>query len=208
MNDADPFEETERTRVESDAHIPRKIFHALAGSVVPTLYWFELIPRDMTITLTVAGAALFIGFDGARLAWRPLNRLLVKIYRPLMKSRESHVLTGASWYCFSLAASLLLLSPLVATLALYFTAFGDPAASIIGRRYGSIPLINGRTLQGSLTFFALCAAIAIGGFHLPLLPALMGALAAALGELVADRLDDNLTVPALSGLALTFMEVS
>jgi dolichol kinase len=103
----------------------------------------------------------------------------------------------------------------LATLAVIILGFADPAAALVGRRFGRIRLIHGRSLEGSLTFVVvglLAGATALGLFHPELawgqILALAGAgaLAGATAELFSRRIDDNLSIPvavALTGLLVT-----
>ena len=80
--------------------------------------------------------------------------------------------------------------------------FADPAAAVIGRRFGQVRLINGRSLEGTATFFVTAwvtgmAALAV--FH-PEIPragvmCLGAAVTGAIAELVSRRVDDNFTIP-------------
>jgi dolichol kinase len=86
-------------------------------------------------------------------------------------------------------------------------------AALVGRRFGRIKLLHGRSLEGSLAFIASGALAAFGllmVFHPALglgnaaAMALAGALAGAVAELVSFRVDDNFSIPlsAASGAAL------
>ena len=46
------------------------------------------------------------------------------------------------------------------TIALAVLAVGDPMAALVGRRFGTIKLVNGRSLQGTLAFVAVATAAA------------------------------------------------
>ena len=78
---------------------------------------------------------------------------------------------------------------------------GDPFAALIGRRFGTVALINGRTAQGTLAFFITgfaAAVLALSWFHPDVAIVRMALGAASFGaiaELVSRRLDDNLTIP-------------
>jgi dolichol kinase len=87
-------------------------------------------------------------------------------------------------------------------------AFADPMAAIIGRRFGRIRLVNGRSLEGSLTFIVtgFVAAITVLAIYYPEVSwgakaalALGGAIPSAVAELVSRRIDDNLSIPLSAG---------
>ena len=85
-------------------------------------------------------------------------------------------------------------------------------ASTIGRRYGRIRILHGRSLEGSLAFVAivLVGATFVARLFVPdlawtscVLLALVGATAGALAEAVSLRIDDNFSVPLFSAGLVT-----
>jgi dolichol kinase len=88
--------------------------------------------------------------------------------------------------------------------------FADPTAAIVGRRFGRVKLVNGRTLEGTITFFVVGVAAALGVVAwLPAPPPVAVALAlaaaagvaGALAELFSRRIDDNFSIPIVSAAA-------
>ena len=101
-------------------------------------------------------------------------------------------------------------SPLVCSIGVLVLGVGDPAAALVGRRWGRTKLVNGRSLEGTLTFVLtgilvsapLCALVYPEvGLRLILALTGVGAVAGALAELLSSRIDDNLTIPVATGLA-------
>jgi dolichol kinase len=87
-------------------------------------------------------------------------------------------------------------------------AFGDPVATLAGKRFGKRRLFRDKTIAGSAGFFA--AALIIGVTFLgavspelgPVHIALTATLAATAGtviELFGEVVEDNLTIPLLVG---------
>ena len=81
---------------------------------------------------------------------------------------------------------------------------GDPAAAIVGRRFGRTPVGDGRTLEGTLAFVAVgfvaaASTLLILGHPGPIgVLAVAGAVGGAVGEILSRRIDDNLMIPVLS----------
>ncbi len=107
-------------------------------------------------------------------------------------------------------------SPVLCLVAVGVLGIGDPVAAFIGRRFGRIRLLHGRSLEGSLAFLVSGAAFAFAllrAFHPELgLGAAVGlavtaAGCGALAELFSLRIDDNLSVPlaAAAGGALVLL---
>ena len=93
---------------------------------------------------------------------------------------------------------------MAASVALMVLAVGDPTAALIGRRFGRIRLVHGRSLEGSLAFFGAGVLMALAGLliYYPMLSwwtlaalAGFGALCGAVAELFSRRIDDNLSIP-------------
>lgn len=143
-----------------------------------------------------------------------INQLLMKALGPFAHPHESYRINSATWYCTALFALGLTGSELLALVAIAVLGFADPMAAIVGRRWGSIKLVNGRSLQGTLAFALTgwIAALAVTAVARPDIgPVAAVALAgvagsiAAVAELFSLRVDDNLSIPlaAAAGAALT-----
>jgi phytol kinase len=91
--------------------------------------------------------------------------------------------------------------------------WGDALAAVVGERYGRHTFTifgSTRSLEGSLTAFgfsALATGIVLAGFGVPgaLGAALVTGLGAALVEAVSPWGLDNLAIPAISALLLTWL---
>src|SRR5262249_9465815 len=115
-------------------------------------------------------------------------------------------LTGATYVVLSGFLAILLFSREVAITALFILSISDTAASLVGRK---IPLvkIHGKSLGGSLAF-ALSALIIARLMQLPWTAPVAGAVIGALVEAASLRfgnfeVDDNLSVPMVTGLVMT-----
>ena len=118
----------------------------------------------------------------------------------------------------ALVALTLTQSDVLCVVAVSILGVGDPLAALVGRRFGRIKLLHGRSLEGTLTFFISGLLVSFALLRL-LHPALamgasiaicaMASLLGALAELLSLRIDDNLSVPlaaALGGaLAMTLL---
>lgn len=188
--------------IAADSHLPRKTFHVIAASVVPAAYLYEPFPREWIALTAAALAAVWIGLDLGRLYFPPLNSFFVRTFGLLLKRREGGALTGSSSLLLATVICLYAFPAIPAVAALFYIALGDPAAALIGRRYGRLRLSNGRSLEGGAAMLCVCL-LTGAALELPAAPSAMGALAATLAELYSVRLDDNLTVPLAGGCAIT-----
>lgn len=123
-----------------------------------------------------------------------------------MRAHEHKKLFGSTWYLIGSFFALVLFSPPIAIASILFLNLGDFAAAAIGISYGNTKIFGGKkSLEGCLAMFFTCFAIGVGIFNSVDLfeyIAVAGALAATLAELI-PFVDDNVTIPILSGLAMT-----
>lgn len=178
-------------------------FHA--GAAIASLLLIELAlgPRSM---VAVAGSFAFMAWflEITRRYSRLSDRFSWFLFGKMAHPHERRRINSATWYTTALLALSLTGSPMVCSLALGILGIADPVAAIVGRRWGKHRLVTNRTLEGSLGFIGagLLAAFAIlgGWYHdlgfWTLLSLALGAvLPAALAELFARKIDDNLIIP-------------
>jgi dolichol kinase len=197
----------------SDLHIMRRVWHILCGVVclfafyltkTPILYWGYM-------ALVVACLGFFLDF--LRLKNEKINEGLTNFFGPIMRKSEKVSFSGLPFYALGVALSIFFYEESIAILAILFLIFGDPVASIVGVYYGRDRLLPNKTLQGTIAAFSTCLSVAIIylivlGVHSPnlILFAFFGAIVGALSELLsAFNIDDNLTIPVISGAALSVL---
>ena len=124
-------------------------------------------------------------------------------------THEREQITSSTWFWVAMFFISLIQSELVFALTLAVLSLGDQAGGFIGRRYGSIALINGRSLQGTLafTFTSVLLCLAMLYFYFPtlsttqmILLSLTASVSGAISELVCSKIDDNFGVGIGTGL--------
>ncbi len=176
----------------------RSLFHVSSAAVA--IAAIELLPAQWVLTTIAFAWACEIG----RRKSPTINAMLMRVFKSVAHAHETYRINSATWYATALVLLTLTRSPVVEVVAVAVLGVGDPMAGLIGRRFGRIKLIHGRSLEGTLAFFASGTVMAFGllaAFHhsLGLGEAAVIAMAAAafgaVAELVSLRLDDNLSVP-------------
>ena len=188
--------------------LARKAIHA-STLLAPVLYLF--LSRGRALAVVVPIAALCLAVDLARLAHRGFAGAFERVFGPLLRPHERRSLTGASYALAGAALCILLFHKPVALLALLYLMLGDPAAALFGERFGRTWVRARKSLEGALACFLVCLAVALVAPLWPMWPdvpgvsvwtRVVGSLVAALVELVPLGVDDNLSIPLLSGLAM------
>ena len=137
-----------------------------------------------------------------------LNTELMKVFGSVAHPHETHRVNSATWYATALTILAAFGSVPMAVVAVTALGIGDPVAALIGRRWGRIRTLNGRSLEGSLAFFvsSLVACMLALGLIAPSLSfgqalgiAAAGSVAGAVAETLCRRVDDNFGVPLAAG---------
>lgn len=194
----------------------RRAFHLTAAMAIPVAAL--LLGYRPAVYLAAAAAASLAAAEALRLAVPAVNVRLIALLGPFLKPREKRSPTAATYLSLASLAVLVLFGRDIAALALLFTALGDPAAGIVGTRYGRLRVrvlgrrLGAKSLEGTMAFFGTSAAVAVGlwaaGVYGTLWPALAGAAVTALVEFLPIPVDDNVTVPLASGLVMWLLWVA
>jgi dolichol kinase len=182
----------------------RNVFHALSAMLSLVLVEMVLTPGLMMYIAILVAASAWSMEIGKRVS-PTVDRATWWVFGRMGHPYERRRINSATWFSSALAVLSLTRSHMLAAVALVILGLADPAAGLIGRRFGRIKLIHGRSVEGTSAFILVGLAGAMGVLAIwhgelgwPLMLGLSAAavLPAALAELLAYRIDDNLLVPA------------
>ena len=189
--------------------LKRKIIH-LIGLLIPICYYFFRERDPIAIIILLSLTAIYFFLELLRLTNKRAQRYFLTHFSSLLRTHEKQKITGTGYYLLSGLLSVSLFKKELAIACLSFLVLGDMFAAIIGTRFGHKKIIAGKSLEGSLACFIVC--LVIGLFIAWLFPNYLnlkiiaiGAFVATIVELLPLGLDDNLTIPLISGLV---MEIS
>lgn len=192
----------------------RTIFHVSMGLTGVVMYTL-LLTRVQALVILGSIGALFGILELARRRWPSFNDWMVdRVFRGIVRPRERHRTVSATWYLLGLALATAIAPPTVVCVAALVLAFGDPAAAIIGHRWGRRKLYRDKSVVGSLAF-VVAGALAAGAYLAIVAPpiglltgvllAVGAAVVGATAELFGDRLDDNFGIPVACALVGTLL---
>lgn len=204
---------TKQLSARSDLHILRKIWHILCGvSVLATYYisgqdimyfgWF-------CISVAVGGFTV----DLVRMRFDNVNQIVLKVLGPFMRKSEESGFSGLPFYALGAGLSILFFSKHIALISILFLVFADPIASFVGVNLGKDKILPNKSLQGTMASFFVCylvsflyiAELGVENFNL-IVFSLCAGVVGAISELAsAFNIDDNLTIPVISGAGLTVL---
>lgn len=192
----------------SDIHLARKIWH-MAG-VFSMFCVYVLAPELVSYTILAIAVALFLPIDFLRQKYPALNDWMVHAFKPIMRTHEIHRIAGTTYLLSGVCVIVALFPRPVVALTLLFLAFADPIASFVGIKYGKDKVFGHKSIQGFMAAFGVCAlltAIFLSYFSIMIdrviVVSLLAGLIGALAELIPiGKMDDNFTLPVLSGFGL------
>lgn len=212
------YQQVSLSLAEWDIHVPhlrptnysRNILHMSSG--VATVLMVELVLNETWMVVVAAAWFLFAWqAEIGRRVWPAYNDLLMRNLKTFAHPHEWHRVNSSTWYCTALLALALTSPKVVCVAALMVLGFGDPLAAIVGRRWGRVKLVNGRSLEGTLAFFVtatLAAWAATQLFHpgptwsYAAIIGVSAALPGAMAELFSRRIDDNLSIPIAAAVGV------
>jgi dolichol kinase len=158
------------------------------------------------LAVMVPITVVFVLSDISRMRrWAIWTRFLGRIFDGMIREHERNGdFTGASYILITVCAVVAMFSKPIAVTALAFIMVGDTFAAIVGRRWGRHRIFERTTLEGSAACLLSTIIVALVAPGLALPVALVGAFVAAVVEALPWRIDDNVSVPLISGLVMTF----
>ena len=197
----------------SDLHILRKVWHILTGSFGLFIFISSSLSQRFW-AFAVLGIAIS-GFliDFVRNKVPLINRMVIRIIGPLMRRSERDGVSGLPFYALGISLSLFFFSRDIAIVSTMFLVISDPLSSFFGVLYGKDKILPNKSLQGAVAGFFTCYLITLFyamntttlGSHLLVFSIVAGVIGAASELVSAFNIDDNLTIPVLSGLGLTLL---
>ncbi len=185
------------------SEILRKATHT-GALIIPVGYYFLDISKPQMLILMGVALILVLSADISRLRnWSFWTEFAQKYLSSMVRKHESKGdFTGATYILISIILTVALFPKPIAVTALIYIMVGDTWAALIGRRYGKHKIINNKTIEGSAAFLISTLIVAIFAPGLTLFVAVFGSVVATVTEAMPLKIDDNLTVPLISGLSM------
>ncbi|MHC1604700.1 MAG: diacylglycerol/polyprenol kinase family protein [Candidatus Methanofastidiosia archaeon] len=207
----------------------RKNVHYL-GLVVPVLYYF--VPKTFMLIFISLSLVSFLIIDYCRLYknirilnWffgkkpykkslkiKSLNKkndiekeIIIPTIGEIMRKEEKKGFGAQTYFALGCLITILFYSKYIAISAIAILVVGDSAAALVGKSYGKHKIYRSKTLEGFLSCLIISFFICL--ILLPLSIAFVGSVVAAVTELFSRKLNDNLSIPIVAGLAMTIADI-
>lgn len=180
----------------------RMVLHVCMGLTTTALVY--LLPRFWLI-LCPGVVALFAWSAEISRARSPrINAALMRFFGPVAHAHEWRRVNSSTWFATAMLLLAIVAPRVSCALATLTLGLGDPAAALIGRRWGRTKLRSNRSLEGTLTFVAVAALACFAllrvmhpqyGLYTAAMAALVAGVSGALAEAYSTRIDDNFSIP-------------
>ncbi len=175
------------------------MFICLAGSNWSALVFFLLLTADLIIEYAAYKKTAF---------WGSLfRRMFIKTLRSKEISKNRFTPSGSVYILLSALICSVCFPAHTAAVSMAVMLVADSAAALCGKLFGRIRYRNGKSFEGTLAFSAAAVAV-IWLSSAPVSPvyAVLAALAASAAEFYEKslKMDDNLTIPLITGFILNF----
>ena len=182
-------------------HVGRKFFHLFGGLGLLSLYW--LLGRRNALIGYGLIALMVLAFEITRFKVYAFQRFIQAWFGSFIRENEGNKLTGMIPYVLGVGLTLFLYPVGIASAAIVFLACGDVMATTVGEHFGKTKIVGGKSLEGTLAFFAAAVGsgvlLSLTALPLPFGLMLAGAAVATAVEVLPLPLNDNLTIPVISG---------
>lgn len=188
----------------------RNLFHISMG--LSGVFTYELfLNRSGAILVLGCLFASFVILDVLRRVSTNFNdKLIGSVFSTIVRPNEAHTIPAATWYIVALFVGVIAYPQMAIEMGVVALALGDPAANLVGKRFGSAKIRRQKSWAGLIgflcvsflalmTYQALCAPDL--GWAQWTIRALAVAAAGAIAEVLSDPIDDNLLVPLVAGAA-------
>ena len=180
----------------------RKIFHLL-NIVIPLIHVYFIEDRvGMLIFLSLMLIFCFF-IEVFRNQYFTIHKFFKKYLHFMMRySEKEGEITGATWVFAGSLFTIILVPKPFCIVALFFLAVGDTFAALVGKSYPLLK-IGRKTLSGSIACFVTCCIVGLlFSFSVNASTIIFGAFIATLTELSSMKINDNLSIPIFSGIAM------
>jgi len=181
--------------------IRRKVVH-LSTLIIPLGY--GIISKELILSFLIPFFLLYIFIDLLR-HFHPRFALIFQkhFFGKVLREKERVNLMGSTYFLFSTIITILIFPKPIAIVSLLILTISDTASGLVGKGIGRIPIF-GKTLEGTLAFLLTSLIIIWSYPGIDRFSGTLAAIGATLIEVIPIPLDDNLTIPLVSGSILFF----
>ena len=186
-------------------NLKRKLWHFTAGAFMVSVLIWKYPSKRIALLILGGSSIVLLVIDILRFGTGWGRQLFREIFGQIAGRKEDEGPNASFFYAVSLLVAVLLFEPRIAMGAIISLAVGDPVAGIVGTLFGRVR-IKRKAVEGAVANLIASFLLINLVVESPWV-ALTGATAGAIVELShIPKVDDNLSVPIVSGLAMTIAQ--
>jgi len=171
--------------------------------------YYVFNPIIPSLVLIGSVALAFIILDLVRFIHKQTNVLLTEKVRSIFKKGEVSKFSSMTIFLVAGFISILLFEKNIAITSVVFLIFGDIFGKIFGLAFGKHKLFD-KTVEGTLAYLGgvlICGYFTFFLLDIPLIILICGGLMAPIIELFSFGIDDNFSVPIVTGAVMTVVQI-
>ncbi len=202
----------------SHNEIYRKLTHLFA-IIIPVLYYLVVKNQLLAIAILLPFAIGSVVWDSARIESPKYRHHFLKLFGSHLRDSEVSRHTGGTYLLTSSVVVIAVFSKEIAYLAISYLVIGDTFAAFVGLSMGRRKFVRSKkSLEGFIGAFVSCSVWGLLSYflflkrvfsydcahpELAVILIILGALVASVVESVDLHINDNISIPILSALAMT-----
>jgi len=202
----------------SHNEIYRKLTHLFA-IIIPVLYYLVVKNQLLAIAILLPFAIGSVVWDSARIESPKYRHHFLKLFGSHLRDSEVSRHTGGTYLLTSSVVVIAVFSKEIAYLAISYLVIGDTFAAYVGLSMGRRKFVRSKkSLEGFIGAFVSCSVWGLLSYflflkrvfsydcahpELAVILIILGALVASVVESVDLHINDNISIPILSALAMT-----
>ncbi len=202
------METIEKSR--KDLHIPRRLFHISMGMSCGLIYKYFLTYQQAIHILGISTCILYI-LEQVRLNYPEFKSIFTQASKYLLRAEEQLKESASIPFLMGLLLTVLTFPKEISLVAIFTLAISDPISAIIGIQFGKRKIKEHRSVEGSSAFLISALIIHLivlspvfSGLKLVFV-SLISSSIVTLFDLLALKIDDNLTIPLVTAGSLWIM---
>jgi len=164
-----------------------------------------VLDRYIVALLIFLVTVLYIASEFARISGKSFPIFTLITSKAAVKLEQYEFATAPIFYAFGIIISLLIFTPPISYASITILTLGDGTAALFGKKFGKIqfPFNKAKHLEG--TIFGLIFAFLGAAFFINPIKAFIGSVVGIIVECLPIPVSDNIAVPLISGITLTFI---
>lgn len=192
-----------------DLHIARRLFHLTMGVSCGLIYIYLLTHQQAVHILGISTCILYL-LEQVRINYPEFKSIFTTASSYLLRAEEQLKESASIPFLVGILLTVLSFPKEIAIIAIFTLAISDPLSAVIGIQFGKTKIKEHRSLEGCSAFFFSSLIIQLIGlsaflevsFLKIILISFLSSMIVTLFDLLALKIDDNLTIPLVSASSL------